>query len=376
MTFGLFAAGAHELSATVLVFPGTTPIGTNSAPQTVSVVITTAGQLSAVKSLTVGVANLDYSISSAGTCSTGNSYLTGQICNFPVTFNPKYPGQRMGAIVLVDSSGNVLGSTALVGTGIGPLALFIPGTINTVAGNAAWIYRGDGLAATASPIFLPFGIAVDGGGNLFIADSSNDRIRRVDSVTGLMSTVAGNGSVGTAGDNGLATSAQISQPTSVTIDGAGNLYFSDSANNAVRRVDGSTGIITTIAGTLGVQGFSGDNGPATSALLNTPDGIALDGLGNLYIADTGNNVVRQLNLTTGVITAFAGNHVPAYQGDGGAAVSASLNSPWGVTVAPSGEVYIADQNNHCIRKVATSGNITTITGDGTPGFSGDGGSAA
>src|SRR5277367_1105684 len=193
----LFSATA-TVDAAVFQFPGQTVVGVASATQTVSVLFSTGGELDAAKVLTVGVSNLDFSISGAGTCSIGSSYFQGQICTFPVTFTPKYPGQRFGSIVLVDSSGNVLGATSLVGVGSGPLALFIPGTINTVAGDAAWIYRGDGLPATQSPIFLPFGVAVDGGGNLFIADSSNDRIRRVSASSGLMSTVAGNGSVGTA----------------------------------------------------------------------------------------------------------------------------------------------------------------------------------
>jgi sugar lactone lactonase YvrE/predicted secreted protein len=358
--------------ADVLSFPGVTAVGNTSAAQTVSVTVSAAGQIAAVKVLTTGAPNLDFTISGAGTCSIGSSYFVGQVCNFPVTFQPKYPGQRLGAVVMVDASGNVLGTTSLVGSASGPLALFIPGTIKTVAGSAAWIYRGDGLPATSSSIFLPFGITVDAAGNLYIADSSNDRIRKVDATTNLMSTIAGNGSVGASGDGGLATLASVNLPSSVTIDGAGNIYFADSANNAIRKVDAFTGIITTVAGTLGVQGYAGDGGQATAALLNNPDGIAIDGYGALYIADTGNNTVRRLDLSSGVITAFAGNHTQAYSGDGGNATSASLNSPWGVTVSPSGDVYIADQNNHCIRKV-THQIISTISGGGTPGFSGDGG---
>ena len=360
--------------AAVLSFPGVTVVGNTSAAQTVAVTVSIAGQVSAVKVLTTGVPNLDFSILGAGTCSVGSSYFAGQVCNFPVTFRPRYPGQSFGAVVMVDASGVVLGATSLVGNASGPLALFVPGTIKTVAGNAAWIYRGDGLPATASSIFLPFGIAVDAGGNLYIADSSNDRIRKVDATTNLMSTIAGNGNVGSSGDGGLATLASLNLPSSVAIDGAGNVYFADSSNNAVRRVDASTGIITTVAGTLGVQGYAGDGGQATSALLNNPAGMTLDGYGALYIADTGNNVVRKLDLTTGMLSAFAGNHTPAYSGDGGAATAASLNSPWSVSVSQTGDVYIADQNNHSIRRVTgVSGVISTISGNGTPGFSGDGG---
>jgi large repetitive protein len=370
----LFVA-TSQLDAAVYLFPTATVVGATSAVQTISVTISLGGQLASVGVLTEGLANLDFTVSGTPTCTVGAPYSVNQVCTVPVAFQPKYPGERFGAIVLTDSSGNVLGTTALVGVGSGPLSLFIPGTINTVAGDAAWIYRGDGLPATSSPIFLPFGIAVDGGGDLYIADSSNDRIRRVDAVSGLMSTVAGNGSVGASGDGGPATSASVNQPSSVAVDGAGNIYFADSANNAIRRVDASTGIISTVAGSLGVQGYGGDGGPATSALFNTPDGIALDGLGNLYIADTGNNVVRLVNLATGVITPFAGNHTAAYLGDGGPALSAALNNPWSIAISASGAVYIADQNNHAIR-VVSSGNISTIAGNGTPGFSGDGGPAS
>jgi sugar lactone lactonase YvrE len=371
----IFFLAARSSQAAVAVFPGTTAVGVTSAPLGVQVAISKSGSLNAVKVLTTGIANLDFNASGTATCSAGNSYAIGQICTFPVTFQPKYPGQRLGAVVLLDASGTVLGATALVGNASGPLAMFVPGTINTVAGNAAWIYRGDGLTATASSIFLPFGIAVDSGGSLYIADSSNDRIRKVDAATNLMSTVAGNGSVGASGDGGAATLASVNMPSSVTIDGAGNIYFADSANNAVRKVEASTGIITTVAGTLGVQGYGGDGAAATSALLNNPDGIALDGYGALYIADTGNNIVRKLDLSSGIISVFAGNRTTGYSGDGGSATSATLNSPWSLTVSAAGDVYIADQNNHAIRKV-TSGIISTVSGSGTPGFSGDGGPAS
>ncbi len=353
-------------------FPQTI-VGNTSTSQTVPITVTTAGQLSAVNVLTSGVTGLDFTGAGAGNCATGSNVSAGQICSFPVSLQPRFPGQRVGAVVLVNASGAVLGSTSLAGTATGPLGLFVPGTIQTVAGDSQWIYRGDGQPATASPIFLPFGIAVDGGGNLFIADSNNNRIRRVDAHSGLMSTYAGNGNAGASGDGGAATSASVNQPTSIVIDGAGNLYFTDSANHAVRRVDAGSGIITTVAGRLGIQGYTGDGGAATSALLNTPDGLALDSSGVLYVADSGNNVVRRVDPVTGRITGFAGNHVAAYLGDGGPATSASLSAPWSITVSPIGEVYIADQSNHAIRKVALNGTIATVIGNGTSGFSGDGG---
>jgi large repetitive protein len=373
----LFATTA-ALNAAPVVFPGSTVIATTSAPVTVSVLVTESSQLGSVKALTGGISGLDFAISGAGTCSTGASYTAGQICSFPVTFSPTNPGQRIGAVVLFDSAGNPMGSTWMVATGSGPLALFVPGVISTVAGSGAWIYHnGDGIPATTSQLFLPFGVAVDPGGNIFIADANNNRIRRVDGGSQIITTVAGNGTSGDVGDGGPATAAELSVPTSVAFDGAGNLYFADSNNQAIRMLTTSTGIISTIAGVLGSQGYSGDGGLATAAHLNNPNAIAIDPVnGYLYIADTGNNVVRRVDLSTGKISAYAGNHTAAYLGDNGPATSASLNAPWGVTVATNGEVYIADSTNHCIRHVALDGTITTFSGNGTAGFAGDGGPAS
>ena len=365
-------ASGTSAQAAIRSFPATN-VGTTSAPQNVFVTLVTGGRIASVQAMTGGAANLDYSISGAGSCAVGSSYLAGQVCTFPVTFTPAYPGQRSGALLISDGA-QALGMTPTVGTGNGPLALFVPGVIHTVAGDQAWIYRGDGGAATASPIFLPFGLAVDAAGNLFIADSSNNRIRRVDAATQTISTLAGNGSAGASGDNGPALSASLSIPTSVAVDGAGNVYFADSNNHAVRRIDAVSAIVTTVAGTLGVAGYNGDGGSATAAHLNTPDAIALDLVnGFLYIADTGNNVVRKLNLSTGNLSAFAGNHVAAFSGDGASALSSSMDGPWGIAVGADGQVYIADQNNHRIRKVALDGTISTVAGTGTSGFSGDGG---
>lgn len=246
--------------ASPVTLPGVTVVGSTSAAQTVSVVVTTNGQLGKVSALTGGVANLDFAISGTGTCLTGSTLVAGQTCSFQVTFSPKYPGQHIGAVALFDPTGLPLGNTWLVATGSGPLALFVPGIISTVAGDESWIYRGDGQPATASPIFLPFGVAVDPAGNIFIADSSNNRIRRVDAASRLMSTVAGNGNAGDTGDGGPATMASLSLPTSVALDGAGNLYFADSNNHAIRMVTAATRMITTVAGVLGSQGYSGDGG--------------------------------------------------------------------------------------------------------------------
>ncbi len=355
-----------------------TPIGTQSSPVNVSVRLPRGGTISSVHLRTGGVENLDFSLAGVADCSTQATYLPNKVCNFSVIFQPKYPGQRVGAVILLDSNNSVVGSSNIVGTGLGPLSLFVPGTIQTVAGDASWIYHpgDDGIPATTSPIYLPYGITVDGAGNLFIADGNNNRIRRVDAASQIVTTVVGNGSPGASGDGGPATQASIALPSAVAVDATGNLYFADSGNHVVRRVDAFTNVITTIAGQIGTYGYSGDDGPGTLALLNSPSGVALDVSGHLYIADTLNNVIRRLDLSTGVLSAFAGNHKALYSGDGGPALSASLNGPWSVTAAASGIVYIADQSNHCVRKVDTSGTITTIAGNGRPGFDGDNANAA
>ena len=245
------------------------------------------------------------------------------------------------------------------------------GTISTVAGAKIQGFSGDGGAATAAELRFPSGVALDNAGNLYIADRSNHRIRKVDS-TGTISTIAGTGTEGFSGDGGAATAAEIDSPWGVVVDGAGNLYFADSDNHRIRKVD-TAGTISTIAGT-GTEGFSGDGGAATAAQLSAPRGVALDGAGNLYIADTDNHRIRKVD-TAGTISTIAGTGTEGFSGDGGAATAAQLNSPSGVALDGAGNLYIADAHNHRIRKVDTTGTISTIAGTGTSGFSGDGGAA-
>jgi sugar lactone lactonase YvrE len=217
-------------------------------------------------------------------------------------------------------------------------------------------------------------IAVDSAGNLYIADPNNYRIRKV-ATNGTITTFAGNGSSGSSGDGGAATNAQLFRPDGVAVDySTGNVYIADASYHIIRRV-GTDGIITTFAGKSS-RGYSGDDGAATSAQLNTPRGIAVDSTGNVYIADTINNRIRKVAATTGIITTFAGNGSAGYSGDDGAATSAQLRSPRGVAVDSTGNVYIADTDNHRIRRVATNGKITTFAGNGSAGFSGGDGSNA
>ncbi len=242
------------------------------------------------------------------------------------------------------------------------------GTITTLAGTGTAGYGGDGGAASAAQLNRPQGVAVDSSGNVYVADSQNARVRKISG--GSISTVAGNGSPGFGGDGGAATAAQLYVPTGVAVDSAGNLFIADFVNNRVRKVSG--GAITTVAGNGG-SGYSGDGGPAVSAQLNGPVAVALDSTGNLYIADLNNSVVREVS--GGNISTIAGNGMPGLSGDGGPATAAMIDNPSGVAVDSSGNLYIAS-GSATIRKVyAGSGFIATIAGNGTSGYSGDGGPA-
>ena len=243
------------------------------------------------------------------------------------------------------------------------------GTITSVAGTGVEGYSGDGNKAVEARLHYPSDVEVDTSGNLYINDSHNERIRRVDT-SGTITTVAGTGEEGFSGDGGPAVQARL-DPTSVSIDGAGNLYIGHASFHRIRRVD-TTGTITTIAGT-GSLGYSGDGGPATRARLYQPGGVAVDSSGNIYIADSFNHRIRRVD-TSGTITTVAGT-VGDFIGDGGPATGASLNDPAGIAVDSSGNLYIADSGNHRIRRVDTSGTITTVAGTGERGYSGDRGTA-
>jgi trimeric autotransporter adhesin len=295
------------------------------------------------------------------------------------------------------------------------------GKINTIVGSGTIGYSGDGGVATKAALSQPMALALDASGNIYIAENGDSRIRKVDS-KGNISTLAGNGTAGPSSDGADATKVSLNFPTGVAVDGAGNVYIADTLNLRVRKV-ASGGAISTAAGN-GNFSYSGDGLAATRAQLNSPEAVAADLAGNLYIADTGNNVVRrvasdgtiaslagngqagsaagQLNAPQGLavdasgnvyiadtqnarvvkvaaggaITTVAGNGTPGYGGDGGAATGAQLSSPMGLAADTSGNLYIADFSNSRVRKVASDGTITTVAGNGSAGYSGDGGPAA
>jgi len=237
------------------------------------------------------------------------------------------------------------------------------GTITTVAGNGTAGYMGDKAAATSAELDTPTGVALDSSGNLYIADSANDVIRQV-STSGTITTWAGDNVLGYTGDGGLAIDAELDNPVAITFDSAGNAYIADAGNNVVREVNTGLVIFTLVGGA------------ATTDQLNQPNSVAVDSNGNLYVADTGNRRIIQFQLSNYTFNWFAGTELIGFGGDGGPAIDASFDDPFGLCVDAAGNIYIADTFNSRIRVIsAATGIISTIAGTGFPGFIGDGGPA-
>ena len=371
----VFAAGGTTLSAqiTVISADNLTPfeprdVGTTSDAKTVRIKLNYAR---AISSIAVAAGNTEFAAGAVSGCVVDGHTINPALsaCSLDVTFSPKYPGLRTAPLVMTDGAG-AKSSIGLQGTGLAPQAAFTPGIITTVAGNGTQGFSGDGGPATEAELYAPVYTALDREGNLYISDVGNGRLRKVDR-NGIIITVAGNGTRGFGGDGGPATSAGIT-PWGIAVDAAGNLYFADMSNNRIRKVD-RNGIITTIAGN-GSGISSGDNGPATSAGMYHPEGIALDAAGNLYIVEYDNLRIRKVDLN-GIITTVAGNGNRGFSGDGGPATAATLDAPTDVVADTAGNLYIADYWNTRIRKVDLNGIITTVAGNGNLGFSGDGGPA-
>jgi uncharacterized protein (TIGR03437 family) len=244
-------------------------------------------------------------------------------------------------------------------------------TIATIAGTGVLGYSGDGGLATAATLNNPRGLAVDAAGNVYIADVNNAVVRKI-ATTGVITTVAGTGVAGYSGDGGAAGTAQLNGPQAVAVDASGNLLIADTQNRRIRKVD-TTGTITTIAGT-GTEGYSGDGGPATQAMFHQAMDLAFDASGNIYFADSTGQRIRKIS-TLGTITTVAGTGIAGYSGDNGPGTVAQLNFPVSIAIDGNSNVYIADANNFRIRMMSSAGMIVTVVGNGTEGFSGDGGAA-
>lgn len=402
-------AGMFLLAATAAQAQfGTQAVGSISAAQSVTVTAVASGAVSSVQVLTLGAQGMDFAPAATGSnCATSTFSSAGQTCTESVTFTPLVPGQRLGAVVLLDAGGQVLGTALLSGTGSGGLGVLAPGNLIPAAGNGNYLGSVlDGNLATAAQLYLPSSIVEDGSGNLYIADSAHNRIRMVcassTSATikgtacagaGIISTIAGNGNPTYSGDGGLASAATVNNPSGVAIDGAGNLYIADTGNNRVRMITAATGLMSTIAGggsgCGGQTDTVGDGCPATSAIFNSPQGVTVDGSGNIYIADTSNHRIRAIPAGSGTISTVAGkgttlgNGSGVFSGDGGLAIAAELNAPNTVAFDPAGNMYIPDTNNNRVRKVAAvagaitaASTISTFAGNGTPAYTGDGAAAS
>jgi hypothetical protein len=432
---------APFLSAQVTATPSFEIYSAPDATQVFTINVPSGTTLASVSVLTLGAPNLDFNSVASGTSCPN---VVAGACKVEVQFQPTAPGRRQGMVVLKDPGGNVLLGVSLDGTGVGPMVGFGPGIISIFAGGGK---GGDGGPATSAQLADPTDIAVDGFGNHYIADPKANKILRV-TPAGVISTFAGTGSAGHSGDGGLATSATLNGPMAVLVDGAGFVYIADTGNNVVRIVS-TTGIISTYMGqyyapgttppavcaaatnsvgdgcpgtqmimnmpvalvfcvhqnihvadklnnrvrTLmrvtnqtitqvgnGVQGYNGDGELNTSAELNGPTGIIMDAANFIYVADSGNHIIRKTLLsgtTPQPISTVAGTPgSPGNAGDGGPAINAQLNYPDGVQVDPAGDIYIADSGSHVVRKVNISdGKISTIAGTATAGYTGDGGPA-
>ena len=352
-----------SFSPSALSFSGF--VGNWSAAQTVTVTNSGLSSLS-ISTIAVTGVNPDEFYVGADSCA-GATLASMDTCTVSLSFFPSDLGPQSAELSFTDSGSGSPQKVYLAGEGAGYPSRYVG--ISETPG-----YSGDGGLATAAEMRNPGQMAVDSSGNLYFVDDGNDVVREVSASSGIVTTVAGGGSSGA--DGIPATSEELTSISGLAVDSSDNLYIAESSINVVRKVTASTGDISTIAGN-GTAGYTGDGGAATAAELNGPQGVAVDSSGNLYIADSGNNVLREIDHSTGDISTIAGNGTAGYTGDGGAATAAELNGPEGVVIDSSGNIYIADSSNSVVREIDHStGDISTIAGNGTAGYTGDGGPAA
>ncbi|MGD0630257.1 MAG: Ig-like domain repeat protein [Terracidiphilus sp.] len=397
---GILALAALLLAATGMQAQSVFPNENLGVAVTQTVTVTGSASLvgstsvSKVEVLTSGFSGPEFT-KGAGLCDTA-TVSAGSQCTETVTFTPAYPGLRLGAIVLLDSSSNVLGTAYLSGVGVGGLDVLTPGNVITVAGTyRTFTSTQDGIPATKADLDQPSSFAFDGAGNLYIADSAHNKIRMVCSTgtvtiagttcpgAGIITTVAGTGDAGNVGYPGPAKDCTLSSPNGIALDGAGNMYIADTGNNVIRKIAASTGIISTFAGN-GTPGFGGDGLVATAGAVefNGPVGVTADSQGNLYIADLANQRIRRIDAVSNIVTTAAGNGKLSgagdgkgtYSGDSGPAIDAGLSLPNAVAFDLFGNMFIPDSANNRIRVVkAVSGAITpasvitTVAGTGGAG---------